>query len=377
MTRIERVTKRATRERDRKERAAQREKKPLSGPEAAKAFQSQVAKLTRAHCIEYKRKDWAAIAKKGLVEPLPRTNEREKAARKALYNYRPGVIDSLFNNGKDRRRALVARVLAAAKADQEAFEKGKRAAEAHNTDVAVAAGVLARDLNAIEATLRANLDFPALRPALEGFAVAQPTPGRFVVYVDALEVDALPDEACVLMQGGRAAYAPLPLSAIQEMHLTNVCSIAIRVGVEVLGAVGVDAIEVVARTHLRATYGDDTEMQPVLYVKLLHEAMKQMDLRKVEPVSVVTALRGRIDWEAGPGFRPIKIEDLKLAGESKPPAAAPPAAPPAAPAGAPTSPLAAAQQAARVAASQAASGAQAPATSPGTIPPRPPIARAV
>lgn len=330
MTRIDRATKRVLRERERKDRAAAREKRAEAPPEKAIAYDKLLQRLTRAHCVKYARKDWGEIARRGYVQPLPRKNDREKAARRALHNYQPGLIDSLFNNGKDRRRELVARVLAAAKADLEEYEKGKRQAEAHNTDVAVAAGVLALDLTAIESTLRANLDFPALRPALEGFAVAQPSPGRFIVYIDALEFDAMPDEACVLAPGGmRAAYVALPAANVHELHLSNVCSISLRVGLEVLAAVGVDFVEVVTRCHLPTPGGRDTQQHPVLYVKLPHAALSRMDLRKLEPVSTVTALRGRLDWEAGRGFEPIPIDDLKLTERLAPPAAAPagPAAP--------------------------------------------------
>lgn len=336
MTRIDRATKRAMRERERKDRAAAREKRSDTPPEKAIAYDKLLQRLTRAHCVKYTRKDWSEIARRGYVQPMPRKQDREKAARRALYNYKPGLIDAMFNNGKDRRRELVARVLSAAKADLEEYEKGKRQAEAHNTDVAVAAGVLALDLNAIESTLKANLDFPALRQALEGFAITQPSPGRFIVYIDALEFDAMPDEACVLAPGGqRAGYVALPPANIHEMHLSNVCSISLRIGVEVLSVVGVDCVEVVTRCHLPTASGRDTEQHPILYVKLPHQAMSRMDLRKLEPVSTVTALQARLDWEAGRGFSPIQIDDLKLTARAAPAAAVPQGAPGAQDPGAP------------------------------------------
>jgi hypothetical protein len=363
MTRIDRATKRAMRERDRKDRATGREKRGEAAPDKAVAYDRLLQRLTRAHCVKYERKDWNEIARRGYVQPLPRKNDREKAARRALHNYQPGLIDSLFNNGKDRRRELVARVLSAAKADLEEFEKGKRQAEAHNTDVAVASGVLALDLTAIESTLRANLDFPALRAALEGFAITQPSPGRFIVYIDALELDAMPDEACVLAPGGlRAAYAALPPANVQEMHLSNVCSISLRVGVEVLSVIGVDSVEVVTRCHLPTPDGRDTQQHPVLYVKLPHAALARMELRKLEPVSTVTALRGRLDWESGRGFAPIAIDDLKLTQRVVPPTA------PAQGAATPAQGLAQAQ-------AQAQAQARAQAQAPGA-PARPPVTRA-
>lgn len=315
MNRIDRATKHAMRERERKDRAAQRAKKPEVSADFAARQDALVERLTRAHCVAYARKDWNEIARRGLVEAAPRSNAKEMAARKALTRYEPGVIDSLFGLGKDRRRELAERVLSAHKADSAAFEKAKKAAEAHNTDVKAAAGVLALDINAIEVTLKANIDRDAIGQALEGFALMQASPERFIVFIDGLEFDAMPDETCVIQPNGVAVYAPLPAPNIHELHLSNICSISLRVGADVLASLGVDAIEVVTRCHLPRPNDRDTEQHPVLYVKLPHAALSRMDLRKLEPVSTVTALGGRLDWDVTRGFAPIGVDDLKLYAE--------------------------------------------------------------
>ncbi|HEX5376992.1 MAG TPA: hypothetical protein VFW47_00360 [Phenylobacterium sp.] len=314
MNRIDRATKRVIRERERKERAVQRAKRPEVAADAVARQDALIERLTRCHCVKYERKDWTEIAQRGLVEAAPRSNAREMAARKALARYEPGMIDSLFGLGKDRRRELAERVLAGAKADQLAYDKARRAAEAHNTDVNAAAGVLALDLGAIEITLKANIDREAIGAALEGFAVMQASPGRFIVFIDGLEYDAMPDETCMVQPSGGVAYAPLAEGNIHELHLSNVCSVSLRVGLEVLASIGVDAVEVVTRCHLpqSGARASQDEQYPVLYVKLPHAALSRMDFRKLEPVSTVTALGGRLDWDSTRGFAAIGIDDLKL-----------------------------------------------------------------
>jgi hypothetical protein len=310
--RVDRATRRVMRERERKDRAATRAKKPELAEVVVARMDAELSRLTRAHCIAYARKDWNEIARRGLMEVPPRANTREQAARKALARYEPGVIDSLFGLGKDRRRELAAKVMSAAKADTAAYEKAKKAAEAHNSDVAAAAGVLAMDLAAIENTLKANVDRDAVGPALEGFAVVHSAPGRFVVVIDALELDAMPDETVGSDADNRAVYGPLPPANIREIHLANVCSISLRIGAEVLATVGMDAVEVLTRCHLPNAVGPGTEQQSVLYVKLPHAALERMDLKKLEPVSTVTALGGRLDWDVERDFAPIPIDDLRL-----------------------------------------------------------------
>ncbi len=308
MNRIDRATKKALRERQRKERASGRRS---TAPEIAARYDALYETLTRIHCVKYERLDWNDIAGAGMVEPAVRANALEQKARRALASYQPGLIDGLFGLGQDRRRALAEKVLEAAKKDAEIYARAKRAADVHNLDVSIAAGVLALDISAIEQALKAHVPAAELAPVLEGLGIHMPSPGRLVVYLDALEFDAIPDEAVELDDKGRSAYVALPPEVRQEMHLACVCSATLRVAAEVMTVTPLDVIDVVARSFLPTARGD-VEQQPVIHVKVPHQALKAMDLRRLEPVSTITALGGRIDWESGRGFAAIRIDDLKL-----------------------------------------------------------------
>lgn len=308
MNRIDRATKKALRERERKERATARRS---TSPEMAARHEALVESLTRAHCVGYERLDWNEIATRGLVEPAVRRNELELKARRRLANYQPGLIDGLFGLGAERRRALAEKVLEAAKKDAELYATAKRNAEMHNLDVNLAPSMLALDLNAIETALKAHVPADKLAPLLEGFAVTQPSPGRLVIYIDGLELDAMPDEAVDIGETGRSVYRLLPAGLRQEMHLANVCAVTLRVGLEVMQVAPIETVDIVTRCFLPVA-GGDLSQHPVLHVKLPHHALKVMDMRRLEPVSTVTALGGRIDWEISRGFAPIRIDDLKL-----------------------------------------------------------------
>jgi hypothetical protein len=308
INRIDRATKRALRERERKDRSTA---KRSTAPEVAARYEALTEKLTRAHCVGYERLDWNEIATRGLVEPAVRRNELELKARRKLANYQPGLIDGLFGLGAERRRALAEKVLEAAKKDAELYAKAKRNADVHNLDVNLAASMLALDLASIETALKAHVPVEELAALLEGFAVTMPAPGKLVVYVDALEVDAMPDESVDIGETGRSVYRPLPITLRQEMHLANVCAITLRVGLEVMQVVPAEAVDIVTRCFLANGQGD-FDQNTVLHVKLPHHALKAMDMRRLEPVSTITALGGRLDWEVGRGFAAISIADLKL-----------------------------------------------------------------
>lgn len=317
MNRVDRATKRALRERERKERA---NAKRSTAPNLAAAYEALFEKLTRAHCVGYERLDWNDIATGEIVEPAMRRNELEQKARRKLANYQPGLIDALFGNGADRRRALAEKVLEAAKKDAELYAQAKRNAEVHNLDVNLAASVMALDLNAIERALKAHVPVNDLATILEGFAVTMPAPGKLVVYIDGLDLDAMPDESIDLGENGRSVHRQLPESLREEMHLANICGVTLRVGLEVMQVVPVDTVDIVTRCML-PNGRRDAEQHPVVHVKLPHHALKTMDLRRLEPVSTITALGGRINWETGRGFSPVRIDDLKLTAPAPAPVA--------------------------------------------------------
>lgn len=323
MTWIERTTNRATRDRARKERVTA---KRGTSPELAARYEALFEQLTRAHCVRYQRINWPEIAESGLVEPAVKADALERKARRALANYNPGVIDSLFGLGAERRRTLAEKVLAAAKKDAELFAKAKRNAQVHNLDVQLAAGVVALDFASIEAALQTHFPADDLRPALEGVAIDMSPSGKLVVHVDMLELDALPDESVGLGEGGRAVHALITPTARHEFHLANVCSAILRVAVEVMSVVPIESIEVLGRC-VPATAKGPADPQPIMYVRISHQALSAMDLRRMEPVSTVTAMGGRINWDIGRGFAPIQIEDLALAAPRQPPQAEPLAAP--------------------------------------------------
>lgn len=319
MNRIDRATKKALREKERKERATA---KRSTAPIMAERYEQLFEQLTRIHCAPYERLDWNEIATRGLVEPAIRRNELELKARRKLANYQPGLIDALFGMGADRRRALTEAVLDAAKKDAELYGLAKRNAEVHNLDVNLAGAVMALDLNAIEQALKAHVPVTKLASVLEGFAIVFPSPGRLVIYIDALEPDAMPDESVDIGESGRSVYRPLPEALRQEMHLANVCAATLRVALEVMQVVPVEQCEVVTRCFLTSPRGE-AALVPVVYAKVPHIALKNMDMRRLEPVATITALGGRIDWELGRGFSAVKINDLNLAGNAKPPTPAP------------------------------------------------------
>lgn len=317
MSRVDRAAGRMIRERDRKQRGVERGR--ATRAEAA-AHEALIARLTKAHQVEFNRIDWADIEAQGPVVPTVARDAISAEARRRLAAYRPSLIDALFGLQQQKRRELTAKVVAAAKADAELYAKAKAIADRHNRLLALAPDVRALKVDAIAQALKANDTAAALKEVVEGFVLHLEGARRLVAQVDLIEFDALPDEACVA-GAGSPTYRPITDEERYELQLANAASAALRAAIEVLQAAPLDTVEVVARL-CRPGGLSEADMEPVLYAKVAGAALAKLQLGKLDAAPTLAAMSARIDWTSSCGLAPIELEDLGLAALRQPLAAA-------------------------------------------------------
>jgi len=307
VNRVERIAGRGLRDRERKDRGRRRATRT-----EASAHEALVVRLTQVHQVAFERMDWRTVVDIGPVAPAMKRDAHSAAAKRELSDYRPSMLDALLGLEAAKRRKLTDRVVDAAKVDAEAYGRALEAANAHNRILKLAPDVAALKTEAIAGALRAGTIASAFRDVVEGFEVVARPGGRLIGYVDLLEFDSLPDEACTLSNGGFPSHAQISLAERRQLQLANGCSTVLRAAVEILQVAPVDAVEVVARLCRPGGFTED-DMEPVLYVKLPISALAGLDLRKVEAPAAVAVLKGRLDWNSVRGFAPIRLDDLGLA----------------------------------------------------------------
>lgn len=313
VSRVDRAAGRTIRERDRRLRGAER-RRPGRGD--VEACETLIRRLTEIHKIDFKRIDWAEIEAKGPVMPTIARDAVSAAARKRLQDYRPSLFETLLGLERERRRELTDKVVEAARLDAELWARAKAEAEAHNRTLALAPDVRALKPEAIAGVLKANGAAHALKELCEGFSLRAEA-GRLVAQVDLLEYDALPDETCKTV-GPAMAYAELPEDERRQLQLANAASVVLRAAAEVLQAAPVDSIDVVARV-CRPGGLAETDLEPVLYVKVPAAAFAKLELKKLDAAPMLAAFAAKMDWSATRGFVPIDLADVGLGG---PPAVA-------------------------------------------------------
>lgn len=304
MSRIDRVAGRGIRERDRKRRDAERSRPSRAEIEAHEGL---IRRLTEVHQVTFKGIDWEAIEAEGPVAPTIARDAVSAPARKKLAEYRPSLLDSMLGRERDVRRELMAKVIEAAKADAELWNRATAMAEAHNRMLKLAPDVRSLKVEAIAGVLKAAGAAAALKDVVEAFSLHAVQPGRLVVRLDLLEYEALPDATCA---PGATAHAPMPEAERRQLQLANACSAALRAAVEVLQVVPSDAVEVAARL-CPPTGSGATDMQWVLHVRVPVTAARR-PLHKLEAAPIVADLGGRLAWAAARGLAPIEIDDLGL-----------------------------------------------------------------
>jgi hypothetical protein len=307
LNRVDRATGRTMRERERKARGLQRRRPSRA---QADAYEARIQALTQIHRVDFKRIDWTAIVEQGLVAPSVARDAVSSVARRKLAEYRPSLMDTLLGLEQQKRRELTEKVIEAGRADIEVYARAKAAADTQNRLLKLAPDVAALSPAAIAGVLHANGGAAALVDVVEGLKLFVVGPNRLVAQLDLLEFDALPDEACTVGAAG-PAYALIPPAEQLELQLTHVCSVTLRVAVELLQVAPVETVEVLARV-CRPGGLAESDMEPVLRVKVPAAAIAKLKLKTLEPTPVVTALGPRIDWKPTCGFTPINADDLGL-----------------------------------------------------------------
>jgi len=306
LSRVDRVAARSLRESERRRRTGERRR---AGKADADAWAAQVAKLTEAHHVTFKRMDWAEIEAMGPVAPNVPRDAVSAAARRKLTAYRPSLADSLLGRERDRRRELTDKVIEAAKADAELYARAKAEADAHNRKLALAAEVRALNPDAIAGVLKVSGVGKALKDVVEAFSL-RTEGGRLVAQVDLIEFDALPDQECKTGPAG-TAWTELSVADRAQLQLNNACSVVLRAAVEVLQATSVEIVDVVARI-CRPGGLAETDFDVVMHVKVPAMALAKANLRKMEAPTVVSALAGRFDWTSTRGLAPISLDGLSV-----------------------------------------------------------------
>jgi hypothetical protein len=229
----------------------------------------ELERLTTCHRIQYRRLDWRAIAARPLAATPVRTNQ-----------------------------------------DQAAFNQACTAVAVHNTEVLTARKLIEGDAGTTREVITLNTRLAELRDGMNSLGLAVPEEDRLVAVVEAIEEDDVPYERIKGADPHSARREPIPLGERRQIHLAALCATALRVGAELIGVLVEEAIEVVVHVEMLSDDRTQSLHRPVLQLLMTTEALKTLDWKTGDAITLATSLGARMDWSIERGFAPISIAPL-------------------------------------------------------------------
>ena len=165
--------------------------------------------------------------------------------------------------------------------------------------------MVALDRDAIVATVNKVSGFGDLPFCLEGLDLFFTSDGEVVARVDGLDMEDMPTQSVTLLQSGKASVKALSQARILELHQENICSSALRIGMELLRVIPIGSVQVVMETDVLDPATGHIESLPVLSVKIARQAIQSLALERTEAPAVVQRLGAEMVWNSRRGFQPI------------------------------------------------------------------------
>ena len=316
MRAIDRDAKRAQRQRIAYEKSAQKQALLEASADAASRYEQMIEALTGAHRVRFKRRDWQSVAN-ATPPAMPVPESRHEAQAQAdLDNYAPGWLARTLGRGSKQRQKLADKVAEARQHDADAYRDRVEAAARRNAEIDFARRLVDKDPDAIGRVMEEQSHLGELPFAVEGVNMLFTEDGRVIALVDGLEVDDMPTQSVTLLQSGKASIKPIPKSRIHELHRDNICAAALRVAVEFLSLVPIDAVEVIMHGDILDASTGHIHEQPLLYVKVAAQALYQVNLERVDASALVDRLGGRFGWTKRDGFWRLNLDSFDIPVES-------------------------------------------------------------
>ena len=306
---MERSAARAQRQRLMDEKAEARQAMLDASADAAAAHDDLMAFLVEGHRTRFKRRDWRTLAGTPPPEDPVHSDERERRAAQVLAAYRPTWLAKTFRREARALQRLQAEVDRARTADAEAHLSASEDAAQQRDQIAFAQAVIRGEAEAIIAAVRELADLDQIAVDDVRIHVAK---GRVVAFVDALELEDMPSQQVTLLQSGKASVKPISSGKRLELHRDSICSAAVRVAVEFLDVLPVDAVEVVMAPDMLDPATGHIVAQPVLYLRATAQALATVNLSRAEPTPLAQGLGAHFDWTRREGLRPIDLAPFDL-----------------------------------------------------------------
>lgn len=303
---INAANKRAIRESERRRRELQRrqrEVQKLQEFEAARLeveiYENRVEVLKSIHKDCSETFNWELIKSEDPPFLPGETGHYEKEAREKLRNYKPGILDKMFNRSEVRKKLLEQEIQKAKEVDQQEYKNWQER-------IQLAKDVLTGDkdtyIRIIEELAPLN-DINEIGSSISFSVLDSKT---IEASVSVHSEDVIPNTIKSLTSTGKLSSKKMPKGQYNELYQDYVCGVVLRIARELFALLPIEVVYIHALADLLNTSTGHLEEQPILSVMIPRKTLERLNFDLIDCSDSMTNFKHNMQFSKTSGFKPVE-----------------------------------------------------------------------
>jgi hypothetical protein len=273
-------------------------------------YENYIEVLTSIHKDVGATWDWQEILQSNPPSEPQKLNTAEKAAKKELDNYKPGIGDKLLRRGDKKRDDLEHKIEDAKEIDEDAYQDtlGRYRIETGDWELAkeLAKGIMARDPNVMMDAVKTIDPFVEIRE--HGSSIEFNTEdGRIgEIRFEVLSEEVIPRETKTILKSGKLSLKNMPKTKFYELYQDYVCGCILRMAREIFAVLPIKIIIITAFGELLNTKTGYKENAPILSVAVPMETSRRLNYDMLDPSDSMGNFVHNMKFMKTKGFQPIE-----------------------------------------------------------------------
>jgi hypothetical protein len=266
--------------------------------------------------------DWHDIANQPppvAPEYVPR---HEYSARRALAEFKPSLFVTALGLAERKHQRLIRSVGEGKRKDEEEFEKNQKTYEktlvAWEEEVRFASALISGNKRLLIDLVERKNPFESIPEIGKEVYVSLSSEAVLHAEVTVHDIKIVPEEHLALLKSGRVSVRKMSLSRRLTIYREYVCSVVVRVAVELLKLLPLDTCIVTVKASSTGLLAEEEDRQPIVSAYITRRTLFSFELKSANAVAIVKHFAHNMKFDKSKGFRGVQLVTPPLAGGSAP-----------------------------------------------------------
>lgn len=244
--------------------------------------------------------DWIKISKSNPPFIIGETGPFEKEALNNFENFKPNIIEKIFqNNGEKRKEKLRNSILEAKEKDIESYREWEE-------KVHLAIKILAGDIESYYTAIEQSDPFDDLVSFGSGFEFGTDNQEYIEIEFIVKSTSVVPEKSRTLTKTGKLSEKSLSKTSYYDITQDYVCSCSIRLARELFALLPVNYVIVHACDDVLNTATGNNEISTILSVKFTRDKFNDINFDRIDASDFVETFDCNMIFKKTSGFRPVE-----------------------------------------------------------------------